>query len=377
MRKGRMANLELLRMIAMMMVVTIHTCNHGGLVDLAQKGTVSYYIVWTLYGLSFVAINVYILISGYFLVKSSFSSWRLVKMEMQILFYSMGILALFWIFGNVDKDMKYLVYCLTPVASDFYWFATMYVGMYLLSPILNTFVRALTKRQFQCMLLLLFVLLSGWTNIFYYTSGLNIAEGASVAWFVAIYLFGAYIRMHYTPDGRAGKWFLIGMGVMVMIPLSRFIIEFLISTQWLGTRFLEDLLWGYSISYHYNSMFSILGAAGLFVAFLNLRLKDGIGTKLINIAASTSFAVYLIHDHYYLRQTIWGKINPWAWLDDWYLLPAIIATVLAIYAICMIIELIRHFLFRPVELWVKPYCDKFDGKLRELWHGKKESDVSV
>lgn len=375
MRKGRMANLELLRMIAMMMVVTIHTCNHGGLVDLAQKGTLSYYIVWTLYGLSFVAINVYILISGYFLVKSSFSSWRLVKMEMQILFYSMGILALFWIFGNVDKDMKYLVYCLTPVASDFYWFATMYVGMYLLSPILNTFVRAITKRQFQCMLVLLFVLLSGWTNVFYYTSGLNIAEGASIAWFVAIYLFGAYIRMHYTPDGRAGKWFLIGMGVMVMIPLSRFIIEFLISTQWLGTRFLEDLLWGYSISYHYNSMFSILGAAGLFVAFLNLRLKDGIGTKHINIAASTSFAVYLIHDHYYLRQTIWGRINPWAWLDDWYLLPAIIATVLAIYAICMIIELIRHFLFRPVELWVKPYCDKFDEKLRKIWHGNKDADV--
>lgn len=34
MKKSRMANLELLRMIAMMMVVTIHICNHGGLVDL-------------------------------------------------------------------------------------------------------------------------------------------------------------------------------------------------------------------------------------------------------------------------------------------------------------------------------------------------------
>ena len=113
------------------------------------------------------------------------------------------------------------------------------------------------------------------------------------------------------------------------------------------------------------------------MAFLNLRIKDGIGARVINIAASTSFAVYLIHDHYYMRRTLWGWINPWAWLDDWYLLPAIIVTVLAIYAVCMIIELIRQFLFKPVELWVKPYCDKFDAKLRELWHGKKESDRNV
>lgn len=376
MKKGRMANLELLRMIAMMMVVTIHVSNHGGLVDLAQKGTFPYYVVWTLFGLSFVAINVYILISGYFLVESSFSSWRLVKMEMQIWFYSMGILALFWIFGNVDKEMKYLVYCLTPVASDFYWFATMYVGMYLLSPILNTFVRSITKRQFQCVLLLLFVLLSAWTNIFYYTSGMNIAEGASIAWFAAIYLFGAYIRMYYVPDGKTGKWFLIGGGLMVLIPISRFIIDALVSTQWIGTGLLEDLLWGYSISYHYNSMLSVLGAVGLFVAFLNLQLKDGIGTRLINLAASTSFSVYLIHDHYYIRRTIWNKINPWAWLDDWYLLSAIIITVTGIYAVCMIIEWIRHFAFRPIEMWVKPYCDKFDAKLREIWHGKKEPNMA-
>lgn len=375
MKKGRMTNLELLRMIAMMMVVTIHICNHGGLVDLAQKGTFSYYVVWTLFGLSFVAINVYILISGYFLVESSFSSWRLVKMEMQIWFYSMVILSLFWIFGDVEHDLKYLVYCLTPVVSDFYWFATMYVGMYLLSPILNAFVRSISKRQFQCVLLLLFVLLSAWTNIFYYTSGMNIVEGVSIAWFVAVYLFGAYIRMYYIPDGKAGKWFLIGGGLTVLIPVSRFIIDALLSTQWLGTRMLEDLLWGYSISYHYNSMFSILGAAGLFVAFLNLKLKDGFVSKFINLAASASFAVYLIHDHYYMRENMWDKINPWAWLDDWYLLPAIVVTVLGIYVVCMFIEWIRHFVFRPVEMWVKPYCDKFDAKLRDIWHGKKESDM--
>ena len=372
MKKGRRANLELLRMIAMMMVIIIHISNHGGLVDLVQKGTFSYYVVWTLFGLSFVSINTYILISGYFLSKSSFSSWRLVKMELQIWFYSFGILLLFWLLGNVDKDVKYLAYCVLPILSDFYWFATMYVGMYLLSPIINTFIRTITKRQYQCILLLLFVLLSAWTNIIYFTSGMNIVEGVSIAWFVAVYLLGAYIRMYYVPDGKSRKWFLIGGGLTVLIPLSRFVIDALISTGWIGTRMLEDLLWGYSISYHYNSMFATLGAAGLFMAFLNVKIKEGIGARLINIAASTSFAVYLIHDHYYMRETMWDKINPWAWLDDWYLLPAIIVTVLAIYGVCMVIELIRQWAFRPLEKLMKPYCVKFDSKLHELWSGKSE-----
>ena len=293
-------------------------------------------------------------------------------MELQVWFYSFGILVLFWIFGNVDKDLKYLVYCVLPILSDFYWFATMYVGMYLLSPILNVFAKSITKRQYQCTLLLLFVLLSVWTNVIYYTSGMNIAEGASLAWFVAVYLFGAYIQLYYVPDGKFGKWFLIGGGLAALIPISRFVIEALVSTQLPGARLLEDLMWGYSISYHYNSMLAILGASGLLVAFLNLKMKDGVGARFIKIVASASFAVYLIHDHYYMRETVWDKINPWAWLDDWYLLPGIIVTVLAIYGICMIIELIRQWAFQPLENLMKPYCARFDSKLRELWYGNNE-----
>jgi len=369
MKKARQGNLELLRLLSMLMVVTVHLCNHGGLVGNVQKGTAAYYIVWTLFGVSMVCINIYVLISGYFLSESSFASWRLVKMELQILFYSMGILALFWIFGSVEHDVKYLVYCATPIISDFYWFVTMYVGMYLLSPILNKFAKSITKRQFQCMLILLFCLLSVWTNVFYYTSGLNIAEGASIAWFVAIYLLGAYIRLHYVPDGKLSKWFLIGGGLVLMIPISRYIIEALVSIPWPGARLLEDLLWGYSISYHYNSMLATIGAAAVFVAFLNVKLRDGFGTGFINVAASVSFAVYLIHDHYYIRGTLWNFINPWEWLDDWYLLPGIILTVICIYGSCMVIELIRQWAFRPVEKWLKPFCEKFDSKLRKIWNG--------
>ena len=372
MKKTRQANLELLRLISMIMVVTMHVINHGGMIDLAQKGTLAYYVAWTLFGVSFVSINLYILISGYFLAESRFSLWRLVKIELQVFFYAFGILALFWIFGDVEKDIKYLVYCVTPIISDFYWFATMYVGMYLLSPLLNRLAKALTKRQLQCVLVLLFLQFSVWTNVFYYTSGMNIAGGVSISWFLVMYLAGAYIKLYYVPDQKATKWLLAGCGLALLIPVSRYLIEAVLSTPLGNIGFLEDLMWGYSVFYQYNSILAVLGACCLFIAFLNIKLKDGPVSKGIVLAASASFGVYLIHDHYYIREILWKKINPWAWMDDWYLIPCILLTIVGIYVGCMAVELLRQKLCKPLENRLKPVIDKADNKLRQIWQGESK-----
>ena len=69
MKKTRQANLELLRLLAMVFVVTAHLMNHGNLIGAAKRGTASYYLVWTLFGVSFTCINLYLLISSYFLTE--------------------------------------------------------------------------------------------------------------------------------------------------------------------------------------------------------------------------------------------------------------------------------------------------------------------
>ena len=122
MKKTRQTNLELLRIFAMVMVVTAHLVNHGNMIYGAQPGTASYYVVWTLFGVSFVCINVYLLISSYFLVESRFSLWKLVKMVVQVFFYAFGITLIFWLFTDVPHELKYMVYSVLPVSSDFYWF---------------------------------------------------------------------------------------------------------------------------------------------------------------------------------------------------------------------------------------------------------------
>ena len=376
MKKTRQANLELLRIFAMVMVVTAHLVNHGNLIGAAQPGTASYYIVWILFGVSFVCINIYLLISSYFLVESRFSLWKLVKMVAQVFFYAFGITLLFWLFTDVPHELKYMVYSVLPVSSDFYWFVSMYVGMYVLAPLMNQLIRALTKRQLECAMALGFVLVSAWPNIFYFSSALNTAGGVSIAWFLVVYLFGAYLRLYYVPDQKAGKWFLRAAAAALLIPASRFAIEALLKTPLGKIGILEDLMWGYSVFFTYSSMLVTAAAVLLFIAFLNLKSPGGRIGAFINRTAGAAFGVYLIHDHYYIRESLWTQIDGAAWLGKWYLLPACIGTIAAVYAICTVIELIRQGIFYRFEhsVSIAGFFGRMDEKLRSIWNGASGAD---
>ncbi len=367
----RMANLELLRIIAMLLIIMLHLMNHGSIIYCAKEGTWSYYVAWVLFGIGFISINVYLLISGYFLVDSRFSTWKAAKLGGQVFFYAFGITALFWLFGDVEHELKYMVFSVIPIASDFYWFISMYIGMYLLSPLMNKLIRALTRRQLGCACALCFLLVSVWPNIVYFSSTLNTAGGVSISWFLSVYLFGAYLKLYYKPDGRFGKKFLLACGAVLLIPLSRFAIEAMLKTPLSRISILEDLMWGYSVFYNYSSILATLAAVLMFVAFLNLEIKSVPVSRVINVAAGTAFGVYLLHDHYYIRETFWPLLNAPYWPGNWWMVPYAIGTVLGIYLVGMVVELLRQKLFAPIDNSprIRGFFLRIDDRLRAIWHG--------
>jgi len=153
-RTPRMANLELLRCIAMMLVIVLHFLGKGGLLadltgeKLGTAGTVA----WLLESFAIVAVNVYMLISGYFLCTSSFKLSRLLQLLLQILFYSVffGLVgALTGVLTEVSFDTHYLLTLVFPVAMEHYWFMTAYVFLYLLLPFVGPAVQRMSKKQMQ------------------------------------------------------------------------------------------------------------------------------------------------------------------------------------------------------------------------------------
>ncbi len=70
-KKDRQMNYELLRIIAMLMIVCLHYLSKGGaLGDPKQELTTNGYLAWLIEAFCLVAVNVYVLISGYFGVDS-------------------------------------------------------------------------------------------------------------------------------------------------------------------------------------------------------------------------------------------------------------------------------------------------------------------
>ena len=118
-KKERMANLEVLRCVAMMMVVVLHYLGKGGLLpDLTAPLSAQDMAAWLLEAFCIVAVNVYMMISGYFLCESSFKLSRLLTLWLQLWLYSVGIGVLAVVTGIVpaaEVSTHYYLTLLFPV----------------------------------------------------------------------------------------------------------------------------------------------------------------------------------------------------------------------------------------------------------------------
>ena len=125
-----------------------------------------------------------------------------------------------------------------------------------------------------------------------------------------------------------------------------------------------------TVPLHYNAIFCFLGALGLFGAFEKLLLREDKAADLIRRIAPLTFGVYLIHHHIDIRD----RWIPWTqWMlgersanPVVFLLQAVL-TVLIVYIICLLIEVIRSAIFSFIGRYAKGtkadrLIDWIDGK---------------
>mgnify|MGYP005760784991 CR=1 FL=1 len=68
-KKERNVGLDALRILAMLMIVALHYINRGGLLERSNNNDFYYVLYNAIYALSRIAVNCYVLISGYFFSK--------------------------------------------------------------------------------------------------------------------------------------------------------------------------------------------------------------------------------------------------------------------------------------------------------------------
>lgn len=70
---NRRSEIELLRIILMFMIISLHLIGHGGLFSNVEIGSKNFYILNIIHGLSVVAVNCFIIVFCYFQYNKSIS----------------------------------------------------------------------------------------------------------------------------------------------------------------------------------------------------------------------------------------------------------------------------------------------------------------
>ncbi len=295
--RKRMANFELLRCVAMLMVAVLHYLGKGGLLTelkvapMDRTGTAA----WLLEAFCIVAVNLYMFLSGYFLCMSSFKLSRLLQLWLQVWFYSVafglaGVLA-----GTVETtvDTHYFLTLLFPVTMGHYWFMTAYCFLYLLLPFVGMAVKKMTKQQLQTAVILLLAVFSLLKSILPLRLEMD-GSGYDCLWYLCVFAAAAYVRRFGLPFLQKG-----GRGVLLYIVccLLIFFGTFGLRQIYLHSGRFERML---GMFMEYNHILAFLAALGLFAAFMRLKVNDKIAGVISKIAPFT-LGVYLLHENLGLR----------------------------------------------------------------------------
>lgn len=349
--KKRVVSIELLRMLAMMMVVMLHYLGKGNLLsDVTQEMSLNGYLAWGMESLSIVAVNVYMLISGYFLVESGFKPARLVELICQVLFYTILVPVVLVSCGIISAEgftIYHLLLNILPVQMNQYWFITAYVIMYLFSPILSTAAKSMKQEQLKFTIIALLLFFSVSKTILPVELAID-NRGNDCVWFLCVFLVAAYIRLYGIPFFAGEKGFTRGILCYLAGCVAIFCLTFAVRAVYLKSGSLDHFI---KIGFDYNHVLNLLASVGLFYAFLHMQLSsEGLPARIIYAAAPYSLGVYLLHEQLQIR-TLWPQwLGATAEGNALVFVIRCIGSVVLVYIMGTLVDAIRARIFKGVKM---------------------------
>ncbi|MCC8049993.1 MAG: acyltransferase [Clostridiales bacterium] len=314
--KERKSSIELMRIVCILLIIAHHYYGHGG-----WSGGLSVFnrrFLEIAGGLPRLAINCFVLVTGYY--GANLKTKRVVAIVRDRWFYSVFITLVLLGTGFCDLSVHLIFQTLFPLLSCRHNYITTFVMLYFLAPFINEALENLSKRRYENLLLISTFFFSIVPSVYPSFSGNTYSY---VVWMIYIFVVGRYLSQ-YAPQLPWKSLFL----VLILIWIT-------------GTYFVEPrlpFLYNtniFSMSTQ-NSFLNLLASVCFFEIFGNARVKQN---KMINSLASSTFAVYIIHDDPYVRNVIWSQIfhnseygqSGLLWLH-------FIITILIIYFGCIFID---------------------------------------
>lgn len=341
MEKTRDYGVDLLRPILMIFIIVGHIYAHTDIRNELPFLSGKWIFTWYTQAITVCAVNCFVLISGYYMSKTKYDIYRLMKLWSKVIFYSIGISAILFLCGKISFSYGKLLSVFFPVFRCEYWFFTIYIFLFLLIPFINSMIASMSRKKHAILVavLVLFLFIEPVFSAVFYEY--DMSEGFSIVGFVAIYLIGAFLARCKDVSPRCCILVLLGSsGVML---LSKIVLVKIVEQR--GLEF------GTGLMYHNNNVLVLLNAVALFELFKQINLRPAIRRIVVWINPSV-LSVYLIHENPSIRELLWNKELTAYLCDSSFALYCISLVLIGVvvFTICILVDkIISWLIFRSVD----------------------------
>ena len=343
----RNSNYELMRITSMFLIVVWHIICHGHVIDNCSNSCLKI-IIQFIYFFAVVHVNSFILLSGYFQSKSTFKQSKMWSILNANWFYRVVILFFLILIGLFSESKAVVIREILPININQYWFVQCYVLLYCISPFINNYIINLSKKNYQKLLIVLFIVFS----IIPTFTGNNFLSnnGHTFYQFIYLYLVGAYLREYPLSKCYLFKNMSKNMYQVTLL----FILFSCLIVNYFSYYFFSSILNFNSVTKEFASYFvnSSTTYSNPLVVFQSIAYFSFFGTlvfknKFINKCASLTLGVYLIHDNDFVRRYLYRilKISG-VTIKSYKFVFYMVIVAIVIYITCSVIEYIRQILFK-------------------------------
>ena len=318
-------------------VIILHIVSPSdGAITAVAKGCVNYYLMYGFESLFICAVDLFIIISGYFLCQTN---RRLVRKPLMLLIqtsiFSCATYAINCIMQWDAFAWPLLLKSLIPAK----YFVILYSVVYVLSPYMNYIFNGISAKQKRLLLSLCIVLFVIWpslTDVLSICTGENwdmistiglfgSQSGYTVVNFAVMYLIGAYLRQ---VGCKFRSWSVTEISLSIL------------GVTVIITMYATHFPW-YALAYYHPCV--VLNAVLVFELFLKLKIGDRLN-MVVNCTAKGVFSVFLFHGFLIPLVFNMDSVN-WSPFE---LTAHILKTAVLIFAICIFIHWLYHILVVPI-----------------------------
>ena len=339
----RESGIELLRILAACAVVMLHFNGMGG--ALSSSSGITHELLLMLESLCIGAVDVFIIISGFFLCATMKRTWdKPVYLFFLLSIINVAAFSLKTIIDGDSLDILHVIHCVFPPQNYFF---VLYVTLYIVSPFINLVLNSLSNDGRTTFIIVLFAIFSIYSFLMDSYQLLVYKKIIGIEEIVGVNPVGAWgSQLGYTIVG-----FTLCYSIGAWARLNK-VFEYLTRWKWMAYSTICILLIYFLCkveSYYYGSFDNALSYTNPFVVLLSLSFvmlfaKMNFRSRIINSLAKAAFVCYVFH----YRIFPYLDISNYARSGGLHLFLYYLVLVVAIYFVSWFIWFVLDWVLKPI-----------------------------